>query len=181
MNYEFTRINKTNQIKPKMNLITIEILAPSNTTSKYYFFSTYKQKLMFQLLYIVILTSFSNEISLSVKKKKKKKTLSLSKKLFDMEDIITITGKYFFLYFTCTLDLSNIHTISLVVYFIIIYKIKKKIHYEFTTIKILDLANKRQRNTILANISYKLVSSHALRACDDAFFFFNLKKIMFLF
>ena len=72
-----------------------------------------------------------------------------------MEDIITITGKYFFLYYTCTLDLSNIHTISLVVYFIIIYKIKKKIHYEFTTIKILDLANKRQRNTILANISYK--------------------------
>ena len=49
------------------------------------------------------------------------------------------------------------HAISLVVYFIIIYNIKKKIHYDFMTIKILDSANKRlkKKNTVLANKSYK--------------------------
>ena len=47
------------------------------------------------------------------------------------------------------------HAISLVVYFIIIYKIKKKIHYDFMTIKILESANKKQKNIVLANKTYK--------------------------
>ena len=75
--------------------------------------------------------------SLFVWRKKKKLSHSLSKKRFDMEDITTTTtGKYFFTIYMHLICLLNMHTVNLVVYFIIICKIKTKIHYEFTTIKI---------------------------------------------
>ena len=72
------------------------------------------------------------------KEKKKKNFHSLSKKRFDMEDITTITGKYFFLHFTCTW---------------FVYQICILLNLWLS--RSIDLANKRQRNTILANRSYK--------------------------
>ena len=80
---------------------------------------------------------------MSLSRFEKKKKNSLYKKRFDMEDITTITGKYFFfffsfLHFTCTWFVFQICILL-----------------NLWLWRSLDLANKRQRNTILANISYK--------------------------
>ena len=82
-------------------------------------------------------------MSLSLCLKRKKEFHSLSKKQFDMEDITTIIGKYIYIYiyilhFTCTW-----------------FVIQICILLNFWLSRYIDLANKRQINTIFANRSYK--------------------------
>ena len=119
-------------------MITIEILSASIPLPN----------INILLLYI---DSFNFQTkSLSQLKKKKTLSLSLSQSRLTWKTLLPPQASIFFTFYMHLICLSIMHTVytlhaldlsfkyaySLVVYFLIISKIKMKIHYEFTTIKI---------------------------------------------
>ena len=82
-----------------------------------------------------------------------------------MENITTTTSKYFF-YTLNALDLSFKYAYILVVYFIIISKIKMKIHYEFITIKIYRSSQQKAKKHYFFFFFFKeKVNGHELAYC----------------